>query len=80
MVGSSSPDCAVYALDARTGRQVWRFQTQIFSQDNDVGAGPTISPPGVNGFADGVAYVAGKNKVVHALNLRTGALIWRFGQ
>jgi outer membrane protein assembly factor BamB len=79
VVGSSSPDCAVYALDARTGQQVWRFQTQIFSQDSDVGAGPTISPPGVNGFADGVAYVAGKNKVVHALNLRTGALIWRFG-
>jgi outer membrane protein assembly factor BamB len=75
--GSSSPEGAVYALDARTGAKVWRFQTRI-EYDSDVGAGPTISPPGVNGFADGVVYVAGKDRVVYALNLRTGALIWSF--
>ena len=57
---------------------VWRFQTQKFAQDNDVGAGPTITPPGVNGFADGVVYVAGKDRIVYALNLRTGAEIWEF--
>src|SRR5207247_8719145 len=28
--------------------------------------------------ADGVVYVAGKDRVVYALNLRTGALIWSF--
>jgi outer membrane protein assembly factor BamB len=76
--GGSSPDNAVYAVDARTGARVWRFQTQVFHPDNDVGAGPTISPPGVNGFADGVAYVAGKNRIVYALNLRTGAKLWEF--
>ena len=76
--GGSSPDNAVYALDARTGQRAWRFQTQVFSIDNDVGAGPTISAPGVNGFADGVAYVTGKDRIVYALNLRTGAVIWSF--
>lgn len=76
--GSSSPDNSVYAVDARTGERVWRFQTEIFLPDNDVGAGPTISPPGVNGFTDGVAYIAGKNKIVYALNLRTGTKIWEF--
>ncbi len=76
--GGSSPDCAVYAVDAATGALVWRFQTQIFAQDNDVGAGPTISQPGVNGFADGVVYVAGKDRIVYALNLRTGAKMWEF--
>jgi|GEM_PF-2271220 len=76
--GSSSTDNAVYALDAITGQKVWRFQTEVFFPDNDVGAGPTISAPGVNGFADGVAYVAGKNRIVYALNLRTGAKIWEF--
>jgi outer membrane protein assembly factor BamB len=76
--GGSSPDCAVYAVDADTGQLVWRFQTQIFAQDNDVGAGPTISDPGVNGFADGVVYVSGKDRVVYALNLRTGAKLWEF--
>jgi hypothetical protein len=77
VLGSSSPEGAVYALDARTGVKVWRFQTRI-EYDSDVGAGPTISPPGANGFADGVAYVAGKDRVLYALNLRTGAQIWSF--
>ena len=76
--GGSSPDNAVYALNALTGARAWRFQTEVFHQDNDVGAGPTIAPVGVNGFADGVAYVSGKNRIVYALNLRTGAKIWEF--
>jgi outer membrane protein assembly factor BamB len=77
-VGGSSPDNAVYGLDALTGARIWRFQTQVFTTDNDVGAGPTISAPGVNGFAGGVAYVAGKDRIVYALNLRTGAELWEF--
>ncbi len=76
--GGSSPDNAVYAVNAVTGARVWRFQTEVFHQDNDVGAGATISPPGDNGFTDGVAYVSGKNRIVYALNLRTGAKIWEF--
>lgn len=76
--GGSSPDNAVYALDALTGSRAWRFQTEVFHPDNDVGAGPTISPPSVNGFAEGVAYVAGKDRIVYALNLRTGNKIWEF--
>ncbi len=76
--GSSSPDNAVYAVDARTGGLVWRFQTKEYAVDNDVGDGPTISPPGVNGFADGVVYVSGKDRIAYALNLRTGAEIWEF--
>jgi outer membrane protein assembly factor BamB len=75
--GSSSPEGAVYALDAVTGVRVWRFQTRR-EFDSDVGAAPTISLPGVNDFLDGVVYVAGKNKVMYALNLRTGAKIWEF--
>jgi outer membrane protein assembly factor BamB len=75
--GSSSPEGAVYALDARTGERVWRFPTRV-EFDSDVGAGPAISAPGVNGFADGVVYVAGKDRVMYALNLRTGADLWAF--
>ena len=76
--GSSSPDNAVYAVDARTGELLWRFQTKVYFIDNDVGAGPTISKPGINGFDDGVVYIPGKNRIVYALNLRTGALLWEF--
>jgi outer membrane protein assembly factor BamB len=76
--GGSSTDNSVYGADALTGDRLWRFQTEVFLPDNDVGAGATISAPGVNGFADGVAYIAGKNKIVYALNLRTGTRLWEF--
>jgi outer membrane protein assembly factor BamB len=76
--GSTNPDDGVYALDARDGTQVWRFQAQITAGDEDVGAAPTISAPGVNGFADGVVYVNGKNLIEYALDLLTGAKIWQF--
>lgn len=77
--GSSSPDCAVYALDARTGALVWRFQTEVTSPGtDDVGAGPTISAPGVNGLAGGAVYVTGKDRITYALDLTTGAKRWEF--
>ena len=78
VAGGGSPEGAVYALDAVTGARVWRFQSEQFAADQDVGVGPTISPPGVNGFSDGVAYVAGKDSIAYALNLRTGAKIWEY--
>ncbi len=76
--GGSSPEGAVYALDARDGTRAWFFQTLILENDDDVGAGPTISAPGVNGFPDGVVYVNGKNRYMYALNLTTGTQIWNF--
>ena len=79
LFGTADPDSAVYALDAVTGEQVWRFAT-----DNpppgvyDVGTGVTISPPGANGFADGVAYVANKYGIMYALDLTTGSQVWSY--
>ena len=75
--GTSNPDDLVYALDAATGAELWRYQT-FTGLDKDVGAGPTVSPPGVNGFRDGVAYIDAKDDSVYALDLATGALIWSF--
>ena len=75
--GTADPDAGVYALDAVTGKEVWRFQT--YNPDDgpaDIGAGVTISPPGNNGFADGVAYVPSKDGKMYALDLTTGAKIW----
>jgi len=78
VLGSSQPDDSVYALDARTGTTVWRFQTKITNVDADVGAGPTISPPGYNSFAHGVVYIDGKDCIEYALDLLTGTPIWQF--
>jgi streptogramin lyase len=77
VMGSSQPDDSVYALDARTGAKVWRFQTEV-GNDTDVGAGPTISAPGYNGFAHGVVYIDGKNFNEYALDLLNGTKIWEF--
>ena len=64
--GSSNPDDSVYALDASTGTEVWRYQTYAGLQ-NDVGAGPTIAPPGTHGLTDGAVYINGKR-----VNLQRG--------
>ena len=73
--GSRDPDDSVYALNATTGALDWRYQTST-NKEFDVGAAPTISAPGTNGFPDGVAYVSGKDHVAYALDLTTGTLVW----
>ena len=81
--GSANPDSEVYAIDARTGDLVWRYATYSPpTEDWDVGAGVDISAPGVNGFADGMAYVEGKDGIFYALDLTNGSLLWQynFGQ
>jgi eukaryotic-like serine/threonine-protein kinase len=75
--GSVDPDNSVYALNAKTGAKVWTYRTNKTTANDDVGAAPTISAPGVNGFADGVVYITGKDKVTYALDLTTGKLIWQ---
>ena len=72
--GSDDPDNSVYELNATTGAMLWTYRTNNTTADDDVGASPTISAPGVNGFADGVAYVTGKDKITYAFDLTTGAL------
>jgi outer membrane protein assembly factor BamB len=76
-LGTDDPDNSVYALNAKTGAKIWTYRTNKTTANDDVGAPPTISPPGANGFADGVVYITGKDKVTYALNLTTGTLIWK---
>jgi len=75
--GSNQPDDSIYALNAVTGAEVWRFQT-VSGSDSDVGAPPTIALPGVNGVTDGVVYVMGKDQHEYALDFTTGSLYWDF--
>jgi outer membrane protein assembly factor BamB len=75
--GSKDDDDSVYALDAATGSLAWRYQTADKSEE-DVGGSPLISAPGVNGLPDGAVYVEGKDRVVYALDLASGALLWSF--
>lgn len=75
--GTSDPDASVYAVDAVTGKKVWRFQASDPPPGAyDIGAGVDVSPPGANGFADGVAYVPSKLGVMYALDLTTGLKHW----
>lgn len=79
--GSANPDDSVYAVNATTGAELWHFKTAFtgtafHQRDEDVGGGPTFSAPGVNGFADGVVYIIGKDGVEYALDMTTGQDIW----
>lgn len=77
LFGTDDPDSSVYALNALTGKLIWRFQCyNPGSADDDVGTGVAISSPGENGFAQGVAYVTNKAGWAYALDLNNGTLIW----
>jgi outer membrane protein assembly factor BamB len=65
LVFFGSGDHNVYALDARTGRRVWKFQTP------DV----VHSSPAV---ANGMLYIGCWDGVLYALNERTGKLAWKY--
>jgi outer membrane protein assembly factor BamB len=79
VVGTADPDSREYAVDAITGQLVWEYKVANPNPyQYDIGASTTISEPGTNGFADGVAYVPTKYGILYALDLTTGALIWQY--
>ncbi len=55
----------LYALNAENGDVVWRFDTQL-----PLGNSPTVS--------DGVVYVGGYDRKIHALDALTGTQLWAF--
>ena len=55
----------LYALHAHNGSLAWRFDTEL-----PLGNSPTV--------ANGVVYVGGNDKKLHALNAQTGARLWSF--
>jgi len=77
-VGTADPDSREYALDAKTGKRVWDYKPQQPAGDFDVGAASTVSPPGTNGFKDGVLYFPTKYGILNAVDLHTGSKIWTF--
>ena len=60
-----SDDGNVYAVDAKTGRQVWRHTT----------GGPVPSTPAIGGDT---LYIGSYDGKFYALNARTGAMRWKF--
>jgi eukaryotic-like serine/threonine-protein kinase len=75
--GTDNPDSSVYDLNALTGKLIWRFQCyEPNLGDWDVAAGAAISPPGMNGFSQGVVYAVNKISRVYALDLNNGTLRW----
>ncbi len=77
LVGTSDPDESQYAIDAVTGKLVWSYNTFVVPGDYDIGDATMISAPGINGFADGVAYFTSKLGKMYALDLTTGVVLWQ---
>ncbi len=79
MFGTADPDSTAYAIDAVTGKLVWDFSaTNPPPGVSDIGTGLVVSPPGANGFADGVVYFTTRYGELYALDLTTGAEIWSY--
>ena len=57
----------LYALNAANGNLVWRYDTEL-----PLGNSSTL--------ADGVAYVGGHDRKIHALDAVTGAHLWEFAE
>lgn len=77
LVGTADSDNTEYAIDAMTGALVWKYSIVSPPGDYDIGDAATVSPPGNNGFADGVVYVNSKYGVEYALDLTTGTKLWQ---
>lgn len=74
LIGTGDPLGTEYAVNAKTGKVVWANKIS----DSDVGTGASISPPGKNGFKDGVFYLPSEDGKLYAVNLTTGKTIWTF--
>jgi len=72
---ASGPLGRVWALDARTGKQIWAFTPKVDGQINR----KTCCDQANRGVAvwAGKVYVAALDGVLYALDARTGAQIWR---
>jgi outer membrane protein assembly factor BamB len=78
-VGTADPDSTMYAVDATTGKEVWKYSAlNPPDATYDIGAAATISAPGNNSFANGVLYFPSKYGILYALDLTTGKLIWQY--
>ena len=76
-VGTADPENAEYAIDAVTGAVKWEYRTDTGGQPAyDIGTASTVTPPGANGFADGVVYTANEFGNEYALDMNTGNPIW----
>jgi outer membrane protein assembly factor BamB len=78
LTGTADPNGEEFAFDANTGATVWSYSTYHppTTPGWDIGVGATVTPPGVNGFADGVAYFTSEYGYEEANDLKTGALLW----
>jgi outer membrane protein assembly factor BamB len=70
VAGRETVDC----LDPETGRRFWRFDYPVTYEDRyGFSPGPRASAV----IDDGRVYIAGVTAMLHCLDLKTGAVIWR---
>jgi outer membrane protein assembly factor BamB len=72
LVYIGSWDRNLYALDAATGRERWRYTT-----GNDTTIYNQIGIASSAAVANGVVFVGGRDGQFHAVDARTGALKWK---
>jgi outer membrane protein assembly factor BamB len=79
--GAGALPLNVVALNAKTGKTVWAVHARELAGtavEDDIGAALTVSPPGNNGFADGMVYLPSRGGYLQAIDLTTGQEIWTY--
>lgn len=74
VVYASGPWGAVYAVDGKTGEQVWRFMPQVDGQIAKNACCDVVNR-GVALWGE-LVYVAALDGILYALDRRTGAVVW----
>ena len=62
-MGATIPDSSLYALDAKTGKTLWKFTT----------GGTVFGSPAI---ANGIVFIGSVDSNIYALDAFTGKLLW----
>jgi outer membrane protein assembly factor BamB len=81
--GTADIDSTMYAIDGSSGKRLWDYD--VYNPPHqaggyDIAAAPSLTAPGVNGFADGAVYVGTKYGYVYSLDLASGAVQWQYDE
>lgn len=69
-ITSGTGDGNLYAVDAATGDERWRFQINLIDHPLAASSSPTVE--------DGVVYVGSNDGFLYALDVDSGAALWRW--
>lgn len=72
IMGKTADKDVLYALDARTGKELWNFEYEAPGEQRTYGSGARATPT----VSGGLVFILSKAGLLHALDEKTGAKVW----